>query len=84
MTVEEWNKNIHSKYYYKFLPETRDEGKEFYEHSTSDLTFNEAATGNKAAYYEGYLDKIGDLEVIYGKKISISDRTEVNITDEID
>jgi len=34
--------------------------------------------------YDGYLTKINDLEVENGKKISISDRTEVNISEEID
>lgn len=86
MTVEEWNKHIGSQYYSKFLPESRKDSKEF--KLVSDLPngfdYAAAAVGNLAAYYEGYLDKIGDLEVIYGKKISISDRTEVNVTDEID
>lgn len=85
MTVEEWNSNINSAYYYKLLPESRTDGKEF--KKVSDMPdgfdYKAAAVGNLAAYYDGYLDKIGDLEVIYGKKISISDRTEVNITDEI-
>jgi hypothetical protein len=45
---------------------------------------NTELTGNYTAYYEGYLDSIGNIEVLKGKKISISDRTEVNITSEID
>ena len=83
MTVQEWNDNLNSEYYYKFLPKTRKDIKTFTRHS-GDLTYEEAAVGNKVAYYEGYLDKINDLEVLYGKKISVTDRTEVNITDEID
>ena len=83
MTVQEWNDNLNSEYYYKFLPKTRKDIKTFTHHS-GDLTYEEAAVGNKAAYYEGYLDRINDLEVLYGKKISVTDRTEVNITDEID
>jgi hypothetical protein len=30
------------------------------------------------------LDSINDIEVVYGKKISITDRTEINISEEID
>lgn len=82
MTVQEWNDNIGSNYYYQFYPANKNDGKHFDPHS-GKLTYEEAALGNKAAYYEGYLDKIGNLDVTYGKKISISDRTEVNITDEI-
>lgn len=83
MTVQEWNDNLNSEYYYKFLPKTRKDIKTFTQHS-GYLTYEEAAVGNKAAYYEGYLDRINDLEVLYGKKISVTDRTEVNITDGID
>ena len=39
--------------------------------------------GNKVLYYDGYLnDSNGDI--ISGKKYSITDRTEINISDEID
>ena len=82
MTVQEWNKNVNSNYYYQQYPANKDGGKDF-RHHVGSLTYEEAALGNKAAYYEGYLDKIGNEDVVYGKKISISDRTEVNITDEI-
>lgn len=82
MTVKEWNEHINSKYYYQFLPIKRNDGKKFYEAQMSGYEME--AVGNMAAYYEGYLDKINDIEVLYGKKISISDRTEVNITEDID
>ena len=82
MTVEEWNTYIDSHYYYKFLPEHNNGAKEFILTNTFD--YEMASMGNMAAYYDGYLDRIGDVEVINGKKISITDRTEINITDEID
>ena len=82
MTVKEWNEHINSKYYYQFLPTKRNDGKKFYAAQMSGYEME--AVGNMAAYYEGYLDKINDIEVLYGKKISISDRTEVNITEDID
>jgi hypothetical protein len=40
--------------------------------------------GNWCAYYDGYLDKINSIEVLYGKKISVTDRTAINISPEID
>lgn len=81
MTVEQWNKNVKSNYYYKFLPE---KSSKTFSKLTKDITFEELACGNKAIGYEGYLNKIGETEVMYGKKISIADRTEPNVTEEID
>lgn len=81
MTVEQWNKNVKSKYYYKFLPEKKEKS---FTAISRDLNFEELACGNKAIGYEGYLDKIGETEVMYGKKISITNRTEPNVTEEID
>lgn len=46
-------------------------------------TYKEAL-GNKAIYYDGYLSDIGENNIIKGKKISISDRTELNISEDID
>lgn len=82
MTVAEWNRYINSKYYYQFLPKYNGDGKKFM--AAPMKGYEMEAVGNMAAYYEGYLDKINDIDVIYGKKISISDRTEVNVTDDID
>ena len=82
MTVAEWNRYINSKYYYQFLPKYNGDGKKFM--AAPMEGYEMEAVGNMAAYYEGYLDKINDIDVIYGKKISISDRTEVNVTDDID
>ena len=46
-------------------------------------TYKEAL-GNKAVYYDGYLSDIGENNIVKGKKISISDRTELNISEDID
>lgn len=40
--------------------------------------------GNKAVFYDGYLSDINDIGIIKGKKFSISNRTEVNISKDID
>jgi hypothetical protein len=37
-----------------------------------------------AVGYDGYLDSINNISVSCGKKISIADRTEINITEDID
>lgn len=89
MTVEEWNNNIQSDYFYQFFPKkVSDKNKKrFIKAKNVKKNFpnnTQYAYGNWAAFYDGYLNKIGDLEVIYGKKISITDRTEINITEDID
>lgn len=83
MTIDDWNKTINSRYYYKFIPTASGKTKIF-EQISDNFSIEDQATGNKAAYYEGYLTDIGGVEVINGKKISISDRTEINTTEEID
>lgn len=40
--------------------------------------------GNKAVFYDGYLSDIDNINIILGKKFSIADRSEINISDEID
>ena len=87
MTVSEWNQLLEgpSQYFYEFSPL---QGKE-----KNFLTAEEAMeytpahrniVGNWCAYYDGYLDKINSIEVLYGKKISVTDRTAINISPEID
>ena len=77
MTVEQWNKIVKHNYLYLF----------------EDVDYKKIATykddtqfihGNKIVWYDGYLTSINDCEVEYGKKICISDRTECNISEEID
>lgn len=84
MTVEQWNESLkHNKWFYEFEPFNQFQNgvkrtiKSFKEEGST-------ATGNYCAYYEGYLNSIGNQEVVNGKKISISDRTEINPTDDID
>lgn len=38
----------------------------------------------KYVYYEGYLEEINGTEVKFGKNISITDRTEINVSPDID
>lgn len=40
--------------------------------------------GNKCITYDGYLSGLNNIEIIKGKKISITDRTEMNISNDID
>jgi hypothetical protein len=42
------------------------------------------ALGNKCLTYDGYLSDINDTNIIKGKKFSITNRTEVNISEDID
>lgn len=41
-------------------------------------------TGNQVVSYDGYLDSINDVSITFGKSIKISDRTEINISEDID
>ena len=40
--------------------------------------------GNKCVIYDGYLSDVNNIGIIKGKKFSITDRTEINISDDID
>lgn len=71
MTLKEWNENVNTNFGYNI------EGKSIGENL-------EGATVNKIVCYEGYLEEINDIEVTFGKKISITDRTEINISEDID
>lgn len=97
MTVKQWNDYLKDKqdgYFYQFENSSNvNRIKKFYSYnelqsSESEIEQTSEAmreiTGNWCAYYEGYLNKIGDLDATYGKKIVISNRTEINISDEID
>jgi len=70
-TFESSNDNVEMNYTYKYIAETSSSG---YVRSL----------GNKIITYEGYLGEINDFGTIKGKKISIADRTEMNISKEID
>lgn len=45
---------------------------------------NQEALGNKYVIYDGYLSDMNNIEIIKGKKFSITDRSEINISKEID
>lgn len=68
MTLADWNKNVNTNIYY-------DSEKKVMENSI---------VANKVVCYDGYLDKINDASLTFGKKISITDRTEINISEDID
>ena len=40
--------------------------------------------GNKCVIYDGYLSNINDNSIVKGKKFSITNRTEINISEDID
>lgn len=40
--------------------------------------------GNKCVFYNGYLSDVNNNTIVKGKKFSITDRTEVNISEDID
>lgn len=84
MTVKEWNEQIHSKYFYYFEDYKKNGFKYKELKEKSSATPEDYIHGNWAAYYNGYLSQLGDLEVEKGKKISISNHTEINISDEVD
>lgn len=87
MTVEQWNENLkHNQWFYEFEPLNQFDNEKGIKRVIKSFKLGEGspATGNYCAYYDGYLNQIGDQEVLYGKKISISDRTEINPTKEID
>lgn len=69
-TVEDWNNAIQNELYYNEELHT--------------VTNKYSEISNKAVVYDGYLEKIGDIDVSFGKKISITDRTELNINEDID
>lgn len=68
MTLADWNNNVNTNIYYD--PEKK--------------KMEQSLVANKVVGYEGYLDKIGETDISFGKKISITDRTEINISEDID
>lgn len=78
MTLEQWNKNVKSLFYYDL------ENKSYRDVDNYGEPQQEKYRMNKIVTYNGYLEKIGHTDVTFAKKISISDRTEINISEEID
>lgn len=88
MTVDQWNTNLenNSKYFYQFENLNNTKDKNFLDRGSA-LELSKAErqiSGNWCVYYEDYLSNIGPTEVLTGKKISITNRTEINITKDID
>lgn len=96
MTLEQWNSNLSTNYWYIFedtrYVETKFESTENKVQINYTFKYLTNATsngyvrslGNKIAFYNGYLGELNDFGTIKGKKISIADRTEINISKEID
>lgn len=68
MTLADWNENVNTEVFY----------------NSENKTLENGIVSNKVVGYKGYLEKIGDTDVSFGKKISITDRTEINISKDID
>ena len=82
MTVEDWNNSVSNKWWY-----TEDVNSDISKDYKKEIIYEEPDNlqfYRKPVVYNGYLTKVGDLEIENGKKISISDRTEINISEEID
>jgi hypothetical protein len=45
---------------------------------------NYESLGNKCVTYDGYLSDVNGNYIVKGKKFSITDRTEINISEDID
>lgn len=84
MTVEQWNENINGNSWYLFEDQKDNSGDTRKKIVTSDEEGTNKFYGNKITTYDGYLSSINAVEVDKGKKISISNRTEKNISEEID
>lgn len=81
MTVRQWNENVIKKYFYQFESIEKDNGKNFKTYDGEDFSLLE---GNYAVYYDGYLSEVNGVEIDKAKKISITNRTEINISEDID
>ena len=70
MTLKEWNEMVNTNLSYNIEEKI--------------IGNNNGATCNKIVCYDGYLENINDVDLTFGKKISITDRTEINISEDID
>lgn len=69
MTLSDWNKLVKSKLWYNT--------------EKNIIQTKDDVAANKIVCYDGYLEKIKDTDLSFGKKISITDRTEINISEDI-
>ena len=100
MTLRQWNESIKDNNWYFFedtrLVEAEVLGSVDLQDATISHTYRyikednrvldtpKEALGNKCVIYEGYLSDVNNVNIIKGKKFSITDRTEINISEEID
>ena len=80
MTVAQWNELVTNNLFYWFedIKHIQDG------HKVVNSETPNYIHGNKCVVYDGYLDSINDVELNFGKSISIADRTEMNISEEVD
>jgi hypothetical protein len=100
MTLRQWNENISSHNWYFFEDTRLVSGEILGSADLKDVDIRHTyryiktengvldtpkeALGNKCVTYDGYLSDINDTSIIKGKKFSITNRTEVNISEDID
>lgn len=77
MTVEQWNQSVNSNKIYLF-EDVKNKAINVYKDNSQYIH------GNKIVSYEGYLESYNGLEIKFGKKISVTDRTECNISEDVD
>lgn len=82
MTVKQWNELVAKNWWYIFEQYSDKSGTK-YKEITKDNE-NHSFYGNKVVVYEGYLEDINGTEVRNGKRFFISDRSEINISEEVD
>lgn len=70
ITLKEWNEMVNTNLSYDIEKKI--------------IGNNSGATCNQIVCYDCYLESINDIELTFGKKISITDRTEINISEDID
>ena len=95
MTLNQWNKSIKADGWYIFedtrlvyaeVLSSADFGKPTISHTfryLKDSIASQESLGNKYVFYDGYLSDVNEKEIVKGKKFSIIDRSEINITKEI-
>lgn len=100
MTLRQWNEAVVGKWWYIFkdtrythsytdgsiddLPISHTFKYLSNEGGSSYLDTYKEALGNKIVYYDGYASEFAENGLVKGKKISVADRSEVNISEEID
>lgn len=89
MTLDQWNKSVKGVKWYIFKEKkiiTVDDvnTSRIIKQVIENPTTRQKSMGNKIISYDGYLTEWDSINIVKGKKIQISDRSEINISDEID